>query len=58
MKKWRCIICDFVYDETQGLLEAEILPHTPWEKLPDDWQCPDCEAGKHDFELIETSVAN
>ncbi|MDB3945912.1 rubredoxin, partial [Gammaproteobacteria bacterium] len=24
-----------------------------WEDIPDDWQCPDCDATKIDFEMIE-----
>ena len=26
---------------------------TRWEDVPEDWICPDCDAGKEDFEMIE-----
>ncbi len=42
--KYRCTICDFIYDE-----EAE---ETPFKDLPDDWVCPVCGASKEDFELV------
>jgi len=48
-----CIICGFVYDESEGLPEEGIAPGTRWEDIPDDWQCPDCDATKIDFEMIE-----
>lgn len=55
-KKYKCIICGWVYDEAKGLPEADpkIKPGTRWEEIPDDWVCPDCGVGKSDFEeLIE-----
>ena len=53
MKKWECQICGFVYEEEHGLPEEGIAPGTAWDDVPDDWCCPDCGAGKHDFEMIE-----
>ena len=53
MRKWRCLICDFIYDESKGLLEEGIPPLTRFEDIPDDWRCPDCEVTKADFELIK-----
>lgn len=32
-----------------GDMEAEIAPGTTFEKLPDDWTCPDCQEEKHNF---------
>ena len=52
MKKWRCLVCDFEYDEAVGLPEDGIEPGTAWEDIPDDWTCPDCGASKADFEMI------
>ena len=54
MKKWQCIQCGFVYDEAKGLPDDGIAPGVTWKDLPDDWVCPDCGAGKEDFELEGT----
>lgn len=53
MKKWRCLICDFVYDEALGLPGEGIAPGTPWADVPDSWTCPDCGAAKGDFQMVE-----
>jgi rubredoxin len=53
MRKWRCLICDFEYDEAQGLPDEGIEPGTKWEDVPDSWTCPDCGASKEDFQMIE-----
>lgn len=42
--KYRCTICEYVYDE-----EVE---GTPFNGLPDDWVCPVCNASKEDFEPV------
>jgi glutamate synthase domain-containing protein 2/rubredoxin len=36
--KYECSVCGYIYDE-----DAE---GTPWNKLPDDWECPVCSADK------------
>jgi rubredoxin len=53
MKKWRCLVCDFVYDEAKGVPEEGIAPGTKWEDVPENWTCPDCGAGKSDFQMVE-----
>lgn len=53
MKKWRCLVCDYVYDEAQGWPDEGIAPGTKWEDVPANWSCPDCGASKADFELVE-----
>lgn len=52
-RAWLCVVCGFIYDEEAGLPEAGIAPGTCWKDVPDDWTCPDCDAGKDDFEMIE-----
>ncbi len=52
-KTYMCVICGFVYEEEKGLPEQGIRPGTRWEDVSDSWQCPDCGAGKTDFELVE-----
>lgn len=50
---WMCIICGWMYEEEKGCPEEGLAPGTRWEDVPDDWFCPDCGAGKEDFEMIE-----
>ena len=52
-KTYMCVICGFVYDEQAGLPEEGIEPGTLWEDVPSNWVCPECGAGKEDFELVE-----
>lgn len=44
MKKYKCTICGYVYDE-----EKE---GTKFEDLPDTWVCPMCGVGKELFEEV------
>ena len=53
MKKYRCIICDYVYDPQNGDPNNGISPGTTFEDLPDDWICPLCGVGKDQFEAME-----
>ena len=47
MKKYRCTVCDWVYDPELGDPDAGIAPGTAFEDLPDDF------VGKEDFEPVE-----
>jgi rubredoxin len=53
MEKWECIVCGYVYDPAEGDPDSGIEPGTSFEDLPDDWLCPDCGAGKEEFEKLE-----
>ncbi len=53
MKRWQCIICGFIYDEEAGMPDHGIASGTSWKDVPDDWACPDCNAAKSDFEMVE-----
>ena len=53
MKTYMCVICGFVYEEEKGRPEEGIAPGTRWEDVPLTWRCPECGAGKEDFEMIE-----
>lgn len=53
MKKYRCTVCDWVYDPALGDPDNGIAPGTPFESLPDDWACPLCGVGKDEFEVVE-----
>lgn len=50
MKKYKCIVCGYVYDPAQGDEEAGIVAGTSFDDLPADWECPICGAGKEEFE--------
>lgn len=53
MKKYRCTVCDWIYDPVIGDPESGIAPGTPFESIPDEWTCPVCGVGKEDFEPVE-----
>ena len=52
-KTYMCVICGFIYEEEKGLPEEGFAPGTRWEDIPDTWVCPDCDATKEDFEMVE-----
>ena len=39
MKKYRCLVCDFIYDPAVGDPDSGIAPGTLFEHLPDSWAC-------------------
>ncbi|WP_372057677.1 MULTISPECIES: rubredoxin [Tistrella] len=49
-KAWQCLLCSYVYDEAAGSPAHGIPPGTALDALDDDWSCPDCGAGREDFE--------
>jgi len=49
MSKYRCTVCDYIYDPAQGDPDAGVKPETAFESLPDDWVCPVCGADKTQF---------
>jgi rubredoxin len=50
MQKWVCSVCGYIYDPAAGDPSNGVPPGTEFEKLPADWVCPVCGAGKEDFE--------
>lgn len=52
MPKYKCLVCDHIYDPAEGDPDGGIAPGTAFEDIPDDWVCPVCGAEKSDFELI------
>lgn len=53
MKKYVCIVCNWVYDPAIGDPDGGIEPGTEFQDIPDSWVCPLCGVGKDDFELVE-----
>ncbi len=45
MRKWKCSVCGYIYDEAKEGI--------PFEELPEDWTCPQCGAPKSAFKIIE-----
>jgi len=52
MDKWKCKVCEYIYNPAEGDPANGIAPGTPFEKIPDTWVCPICGVGKALFEKI------
>lgn len=50
--KYECV-CGYVYDETLGAPDNNILPGTLWDDLPTDYECPFCGLGKDSFTKLD-----
>jgi rubredoxin len=53
MKKYKCLMCGYIYDPVVGDPDNGVEAGTPFEDIDDGWTCPDCGAGKDDFEPVE-----
>jgi len=53
MKKYKCLMCGYIYDPAVGDPDNGVEAGTAFEDLPDDWVCPDCGADKDQFEPVE-----
>jgi rubredoxin len=53
MRTYMCLICGYTYDERLGAPDSGLEPGTLWADVPLSWRCPDCGAGKEDFEMVE-----
>jgi rubredoxin len=51
--KYRCTVCDYIYDPEIGDADGGIKPGTAFEDLPDGWVCPECGVEKDEFEPVE-----
>jgi rubredoxin len=51
--KYECSVCGYVYDPELGDPDGGIAPGTPFEELPEDWQCPVCGASKDEFKKLD-----
>ena len=49
MDKYVCP-CGYAYDPAGGDPEHGVAPGTPWEDVPESWECPVCGMGKDVFE--------
>nr|WP_304441471.1 rubredoxin [Limnothrix sp. PR1529] len=55
--KWICRQCSMIYDPAEGDPDSGIAPGTPFEAIPDDWECPICGAKKALFVPYQESIA-
>lgn len=53
MKRYKCLVCGWIYDEDKGASKEGIEPGTKWDDVPEDWVCPDCGVTKDQFEMVE-----
>ncbi len=58
MQKYICNVCNYIYDPVKGDPDSGIEPGTPFEAIPDDWECPQCGAKKAQFEPYEADAAS
>ena len=52
MDKYKCNMCDYVYDPALGDPTQDIAAGTKFADLPASWICPDCGAQQDQFEII------
>ena len=52
-KKYKCVVCDFIYDEEEGDPDSGLKPGTRFEDIPEGWTCPECGVIKTFLERIE-----
>ena len=52
MDKYKCLVCEYIYDPSKGDPDTGIPPGTSFEDIPDDWTCPICGVGKEQFEKV------
>ena len=53
MAKYKCSVCEYIYDEEKGDPSNSVEAGTKWEDIPEDWTCPECGVGKDQFEAVE-----
>lgn len=49
MARWRCTVCQYMYDESAGEPATGTPAGTSFPDLPAEWRCPICGAGKAAF---------
>ncbi len=53
MQKYICDPCGWIYDPAEDIPAENIEPGTPFEDLPDDFECPECGVGKEMFSPLD-----
>ncbi|MCK5120511.1 MAG: rubredoxin [Methylococcales bacterium] len=52
-KKYRCLECEYIYDEAKGDPDNGFPAGTRWSDLPDNWSCPYCGSPKSFFKQVD-----
>ncbi|HSV26632.1 MAG TPA: rubredoxin [Sedimentisphaerales bacterium] len=52
MKKYKCLMCGYIYYPAKGDPDNAVAPGTAFDDIPGDWVCPECGAGKDEFEPV------
>ncbi len=52
MDKYKCKVCGYIYDPAKGDPDNGVAAGTGFDKLPDNWVCPECGAPKSEFEKV------
>ena len=47
--RYVCEVCGYVYDPAKGDSANGVAENTPFQEVPDDWNCPVCGASKDQF---------
>lgn len=50
---YKCIVCGYIYDPTEGDPDGGIPPGTPFDEIPESWSCPVCGVSKSEFEPVD-----
>jgi rubredoxin len=58
MEKWKCTLCEYVYDPAVGDPDNGVVPGTAFEDISDEWICPWCGAPKNVFKKLDTPSPN
>ena len=53
MQKYRCVICNYIYDPSVGDPDHGVPKGVTFDRLPENWVCPVCGADKTQFEIEE-----
>jgi hemerythrin-like domain-containing protein/rubredoxin len=53
LTKWKCTVCDYVYDPLKGDPTRGIKAGTAFKELPENWTCPVCFAPKSAFKEMK-----
>jgi rubredoxin len=54
MAKYRCTVCNYIYNPAIGDYDHGIKPGTAFEDLPDTWVCPTCGSKKSKFVKLQS----
>ena len=52
MKKYVCVICNYIYDPAAGDPDNGVNAGTKFDDLPEDWVCPQCGVDKSFFQKL------